>query len=248
MAQHPINNKEFSYGFPRYVSIWRSRNSKIFVAEFIGTLSLVYIGAGSAALGIGLVGVALAFAFIVAAVVYTFGNISGAQINPAVSISLWAYGALKTKELLVYLVAQFAGAIVGALLIWFSIGTKELGLGVTALASNANINGATINISPISGMLIEVIVTFILVITVYGSAVGKGKSNFAGLIIGLVVAAVVLVAGPLTNCSINPARSLGPALVMGDFKDLWVYLVGPVLGGLLAVPIFKYLDVVKEGK
>ncbi|OQX28663.1 MAG: hypothetical protein B0D92_07800 [Spirochaeta sp. LUC14_002_19_P3] len=207
---------------------------KQFVAEFIGTLLLVYIGAGSAMyFGLnGLVGVSLAFGFIVAAVVYTLGNISGAHINPAVTIALWAYGLIKMKQVILYIIAQVAGAIAAALLMKFTL-VNGSGLGVTAIAEG---------VSPITGMIVEIIATFILVLTVFGCAVGKGKSNFAGLIIGLVVAAVIFTTGGITNTSINPARSIGPALIAGDFTNLWVYIVGPIIGGLLAAGVFKYLD------
>lgn len=209
------------------------------VAEFIGTLLLVYVGAGSAMFfsSLGLVGVSLAFGFIVAAVVYSLGNISGAHINPAVTIALWAYGLVKIKDMILYVIAQVLGAIAAALLMKMTLAPVGSGLGVTGLAEG---------LPPMTGVAVEIIATFILVLTVFGCAVGKGQSNFAGLIIGLVVAAVIFTTGPVTNTSINPARSIGPALVSGNLTNLWVYIVGPVIGGLLAAAVFKYLDSGKE--
>lgn len=209
--------------------------TKQFVAEFIGTLLLVYVGAGSAILfgANGLVGVALAFGFIVAACVYTFGNVSGCHINPAVTISLWVYGLVKAKQAVLYIIAQVLGAIIAAILMKFTLQSSGAGLGVTGLGENVTIA---------QGVTTEVIATFILVITVYGTAVGKGKSDFAGLIIGLVVSAVIFTTGPVTNTSINPARSIGPAIISGNFTNLWIYIVGPIIGGILAALVFKFLD------
>ena len=206
-----------------------------FTAEFFGTLLLVYIGAGSAMFFdlLGLVGVSLAFGFIVAAAVYSLGNVSGAHINPAVTIALWAYGLIKIKQVIVYIIAQVLGAIAAALLMKYTLAPVGSGLGVTGLAEG---------LSPFVGVGVEAIATFILVLTVFGCAVGKGKSDFAGLIIGLVVAAVIFTTGAVTNTSINPARSIGPAIVAGNFTNLWVYIVGPIGGGLIAAGVFKYLD------
>lgn len=210
--------------------------TKQFVSEFIGTLLLVYIGAGSAMFFdiLGLVGVSLAFGFIVAAVVYALGNVSGAHINPAVTVALWVSGIIKAKQAILYIIAQILGAIVAALLMLYTLSGSGSGLGVTALADT---------ITPVGGVITEAIATFILVLTVFGTAVGKGKNlNMAGLIIGLVVSAVIFTTGPVTNTSINPARSIGPAIVAGDFTNLWVYIVGPILGGIIAAWVFKYLD------
>lgn len=211
---------------------------KQFTAEFVGTLLLVYIGAGSAMFFglLGLVGVALAFGFIVAAVVYTLGNVSGAHINPAVTIALWVYRKIGFKQVVLYIVAQLLGAVVAALLMKLTLSGaagEAAGLGVTAISGDTTI---------IAGLVTEIIATFILVLTVFGTAVGKGKSDFAGLIIGLVVAAVIFTTGGVTNTSINPARSIGPALVAGDLTNLWVYIAGPIVGGILAAGLFRFLD------
>ena len=215
-----------------------NKATKQFISEFVGTLLLVYIGAGSAMFfgTIGLVGVALAFGFIVTAVVYALGNVSGAHINPAVTISLLVAGKTTPSQAGLYIVAQVLGAIVAALLMSFTLASSGSGLGVTALGAN---------VTPIQGLVTEALATFILVLTVFGSAVGKGASNHAGLAIGMVVAGVILTTGVVTNTSINPARSIGPALIAGDFTNLWVYIVGPIIGGVLAALLHQVLD---EGK
>jgi MIP family channel proteins len=211
------------------------------VAELIGTLALVFIGAGAVVVaaggaGSGLLGVALAHAMVLGVMVSSFGHISGGHFNPAVTISVWVAGKIETARAGVYIVAQLVGAVAGAgLLRW--VMPKEAW-------QNAHL-GATLvsNLTGSRAALLEAILTFFLVITVFAVAIddrGVFKS-LAGLPIGLVLGFDILVGGPLTGASMNPARSFGPALVGGTWTDFWVYVVGPVLGGLIAASLYSFL-------
>jgi MIP family channel proteins len=211
------------------------------VAELIGTLALVFIGAGAVVIatggaGSGLLGVALAFGLVLAVMVSAFGHISGGHFNPAVTVSAWVAGKIETGRAGVHIVAQLVGATVGALLLRWVMPEE--------LWRNANLGATTVSGIP-SGraILLEAILTFFLVITVFAVAIddrGVFKS-IAGLPIGLVLVFDILVGGPLTGASMNPARSFGPALVGGTWTDFWVYVIGPVVGGLIAASVYTFL-------
>jgi aquaporin Z len=205
-------------------------NSKALTAEFVGTFALVFVGAGAGAIGVGgLVGVALAHGLVLMAVAAAYGPISGAHINPAVTIALWFGRQIKTAEAVGYIVVQVLGGIVGALMLRFVLGGTSSGLGATVLAGS---------VSPTQGLVVEAVLTFFLVNTIYNTAVSGKAGNLAPAAIGLTLAFCILMGGPLTGGSVNPARTLGPAIVTGNYADLWVYLVGPVIGGLAATLLY----------
>ncbi|HET7011341.1 MAG TPA: aquaporin [Anaerolineales bacterium] len=205
------------------------------LAELIGTFTLVFIGAGSGALaastGAGLVGVALAHGIALTVIVYAWGAISGAHVNPAVTFGLAVAGRTDWPKAVRFWVAQLVGAaIAGLLLRWLLGDTGNLGMtlpgsGVTALQA----------------IVIEAVLTFFLVVAVFGSAVAGRNGNAAGLAIGLVLAMDILMGGSLTGASMNPARSFGPALALLRFGDFWIYIVGPLLGGGLAALLYDRL-------
>jgi MIP family channel proteins len=212
------------------------------LAEFIGTFALIFIGAGAGALGIGgLVGVALAHGLVILCFAYAYGHISGTHINPAVTLGVWAAGKIDSARAGSYIVFQIAGGIVGALMLRWVLGGAETGLGATHLAQALSVNGATINITPAVGMVLEAIMTFFLVNSVMNAGISGKATIPGGLAIGLTVTFCILMGGPLTGASVNPARSIGPAVATGNFTDLWVYLVGPALGGVLAGVLYKYV-------
>ncbi len=222
-------------------------------AEVLGTALLVLIGAGSVTATVTLdktvpfsetqLGViALAFAFIIMAMVYTIGKVSGCQINPAISIALSLTGRQAWTATVMYIVAQFIGAIIGALAIVALFGTGAAtgaGLGVTSFADSTPV---------IQAVFAEAIGTFILVFTVYGIAVDpRAPAGWAGLVIGLIVAGVIYVVGPVTGASLNPARTFGPVLIQALFGgkqfwgQYWVYIVGPVVGAALGAFAYDFL-------
>jgi MIP family channel proteins len=213
---------------------------KALLAEFIGTFALIFIGAGAGALGIGgLVGVAFAHGLVVLGFAYAYGHISGTHINPAVTLGLWAAGHTGTSRALAYVVTQLAGGVAGAFALRYVLGGAETGLGVTALAENLRVGGASITLSPATGVVLEAILTFFLVNAVCNSAVSGKAGNLAGAAIGLTLTFSILMGGPLTGASLNPARSLGPALAAANTADLWVYFVGPILGGVVAGVLYR---------
>jgi MIP family channel proteins len=210
------------------------------LAEFIGTFALIFIGAGAGALGIGgLVGVALAHGFVIVGFAYAYGHISGTHINPAVTLGVWAAGKIDTARAFSYIVFQIVGGIVGALALRWVLGGAETGLGATHLAQGLQAGNATITITPAIGLLLEAILTFFLVNAVMNAGISGKATIPGGLAIGLTLAFCILMGGPLTGASLNPARSIGPALATGNFNDLWVYLVGPALGGIVAGLLYK---------
>jgi MIP family channel proteins len=209
------------------------------LAEVIGTFALVFIGAGAvviAAAGAStLLGVALAHGLVLAVMVSSFGHISGGHFNPAVTISVWVAGKIETVRAAAYVVAQLVGATIGAgLLRWVMPAT---------VWQRSNLGATTVHgVSNGQALLLEAILTFFLVITVFATAIddrGVFKS-IAGLAIGLVLTFDILVGGPLTGASMNPARSFGPALVGGTWTGFWVYVVGPVVGGLVAASVYVF--------
>ncbi|HKI02853.1 MAG TPA: aquaporin [Thermoanaerobaculia bacterium] len=216
------------------------RLSTSLLAEFIGTFALIFIGAGAGALGIGgLVGVALAHGFVVIGFAYSYGHISGTHINPAVTLGVWAAGKIDAARAFSYIVFQIVGGIVGALTLRWVLGGTGTGLGRTALARALEVGGTTISITPLIGVVLEAILTFFLVNAVMNAGISGKATIPGGLAIGLTLAFCILMGGPLTGASLNPARSIGPAVATGDFTNLWVYLIGPALGGILAGVLYK---------
>jgi MIP family channel proteins len=210
------------------------------LAEFIGTFALIFIGAGTVALGVGgLVGVAFAHGLVVLGFAYAYGHISGTHINPAVTLGVWAAGKIDAARAGSYIVFQIVGGIVGALALRWILGGTETGLGLTQLAHSLDVKGTTISITPAVGMVLEAILTFFLVNAVMNAGISGKATIPGGLAIGLTLTFCILMGGPLTGASLNPARSIGPAVATGNFNDLWVYLVGPALGGIVAGLLYK---------
>ena len=216
-------------------------NLRIFVAEFIGTFALVFIGAGAGVVGIsGLLGVALAHGFVVASFAYTYGYISGAHLNPAVTFGLALNNTIKWAQVLYYWVAQFAGAIVAAYLLTVIVDSVNLG----GIQGGATVGTLTAP-APYAALGVEIILTFFLVNTILHAAVAGKGGEFAGLIVGLTLVFAILTGGPMTGASLNPARTFGPALFTGSFTDPMTYVIyfaGPLIGAALAVGIFKFLN------
>ncbi|HEX6898824.1 MAG TPA: aquaporin [Thermoanaerobaculia bacterium] len=220
------------------------------LAEFIGTFALIFIGAGAGALGLGgLVGVAFAHGLVIVGFAYAYGHISGTHINPAVTLGVLAAGKIDVARAFSYIVFQLAGGIVGALTLRWVLGGTETGLGATTLANNLTVGNATITITPAIGLVLEAILTFFLVNTIMNAGISGKATIPAGLAIGLTLTFCILMGGPLTGASLNPARTIGPALATGNFSDLWVYLVGPPLGGIVAGLLYKTVfEEEKHGK
>lgn len=223
---------------------------KKYIAEVIGTCVLVFMGCGSAIfLGCdpdgGHLAVALAFGLSIVAMAYVIGNVSGCHINPAVSLGVLLSGKMSGKDFGGYVVSQIIGAIIGAGLLKLILVMTEMkdltgGLGTNSTA-NTGIAGA---------IVIEIILTFIFVFLILGVTSDESKSSVAGIVIGLTLTFVHIVGIPLTGTSVNPARSIGPALFNGgdSLAQLWVFIVAPLVGAAIAALVFKAVIAVKEKK
>jgi len=208
-------------------------NTRAIVAEFIGTFALIFIGAGAGALGIGgLVGVAFAHGLVVLTFAYAYGHISGTHINPAITISLWLARAVDSMTAVYYIAAQLLGAVVAGFALVFVLGGTDTGLGATGLAPG---------VPPVQGLFLEAILTFFLANAVLNTAVSGKAGNAAPVAIGLTLTLAILMGGPLTGGSLNPARTLGPAVAGGNFANIWVYFVGQILGGVIAALLYTNL-------
>lgn len=214
---------------------------KNLTAEFIGTFWLVLGGCGSAVLaaafphvGIGLMGVSLAFGLTVLTIAYALGHISGAHLNPAVSIGLWMGGRFSSKELLPYITAQILGAIAGAAVLYI-IATGN-GSKIGDFAANGYDAHSPGGYSMLSAFVTEVVMTFMFLIIILGSTDEKAPKGFAGISIGLALTLIHLISIPVTNTSVNPARSISQALFAGGWaiEQLWLFLIAPIIGALLA--------------
>ncbi|AKQ64907.1 Aquaporin Z [Myxococcus hansupus] len=217
-----------------------------YVAEFIGTFVLVLGGVGAAVLAgdhIGFQGVALAFGLSLLAMVYVIGPISGCHVNPAVTLGLLLSGKMEGKDAVGYVAAQCLGAILGAGVVLLIARGMPGGYSVAAqgLATNGYGAASPDGFGMGAAFLTEVVLTFLLVLTVLGSTDARAPVGFAGLAIGLVLALIHLVGIPVTNTSVNPARSLGPALFAGavPLSQLWLFIVAPLLGGATAAAVYR---------
>jgi len=218
---------------------------KKYAAELIGTFVLVLMGCGTAVLAGQYVGWSFAFGFSFLAMFYVIGGISGCHINPAVSISMLAAGKIGAKDAVFYIVAQCAGAIIGAAALYaIAIGTSQYSLATNGLGQNGYDTASLGGFSMISALITEVLLTFIFVLVFHGSTSKKAPKGFAGLAIGLTLIAIHLVGIPITGTSVNPARSLGPAILVGGtaLSQLWLFWVAPIIGGLLAAVVWKVLQ------
>jgi aquaporin Z len=226
---------------------------KKYLAEMIGTLVLVLMGCGSAVIaganvgglsGNGIVGVSLAFGLAVLVMVYAIGGISGCHINPAISISMLAAGKLGVKDTIAYVVSQCVGAVIGAgLLYWIALGNPALSLPVNNLGQNGFDAASPAGYSMVSALIAEVVLTFIFLLVIFGSTSERAPKGFAGVAIGLSLTLIHLVSIPITGTSVNPARSLGPAVIIGGaaLNQLWLFWFAPIIGGVLAAAVWRLL-------
>jgi MIP family channel proteins len=210
------------------------------IAEFIGTFALIFIGAGAGALGLGgFVGVAFAHGLVLATFACAYGSISGCHINPAVTVSVLLAKHISPRDAGLYIVVQLLGGIFGALFLRFVLGGAETGLGATVLAQNLRIGEVSFSVTPLAGLVLEIILTFFLANAVLNTAIAGRAGDVAPLAIGLTLTFCILMGGPLTGASLNPARTIGPAIASGTFTDIWLYIVGPVVGGILAALLYN---------
>jgi len=226
--------------------------SKRLVAEFIGTLWLVLGGCGSAvlaaafpSLGIGFYGVSLAFGLTVLSMAYAVGHISGCHLNPAVSFGLWAGKRFPASDLIPYIVAQVLGAIAGAFVLYI-IATGKAGFDVvqSGFAANGYEAHSPGGYSLVASFVCEIVMTYMFLIVILGATHGRAPEGFAGIAIGLALTLIHLISIPVTNTSVNPARSTGPAVFVGGWalSQLWLFWVAPIIGAVIAGWTYLWLS------
>ncbi|MBQ3426444.1 MAG: aquaporin [Clostridia bacterium] len=229
------------------------KNSKKFIAEFIGTLVLVVMGCGTAMLvgcaadaGCGYILTALAFGLVIVGMAYCIGNISGCHINPAVSLGVLIRGGMTFEEFAGYIISQCLGAFVGSglLALIFKLG------GVTDMTGGLGSNGLSgVGGSVLAGLIVEIVLTFIFVMTILGVTSKKANhGSFGGIVIGFTLTLVHILGIGLTGTSVNPARSIGPALValisgnVQPISSIWVFIIGPLVGAAIAACVYNFLE------
>ncbi len=219
------------------------------LAEFLGTFWLVLGGCGSAVLaaafpevGIGLLGVSLAFGLTVLTIAYSLGHISGAHLNPAVTFGLWAGGRVSGSDILPYVVSQILGAIAAACVLYV-IATGN-GSAIGGFAANGYGEHSPGNYSMVAALVTEFVMTFMFLIIILGATDEKAPKGFAGLAIGLALTLIHLISIPVTNTSVNPARSISQAIFVGDWAlaQLWLFIAIPIAGAVAAGAVYKFLS------
>lgn len=227
-------------------------NFSRYAAEFFGTMVLVLMGCGSAVIagangttGVGLLGIAFAFGLSVVAMAYAIGHISGCHINPAISIGMVLAGRMKTGEAVGYIVAQVLGALVGAgLLMLITSGKAEYTVAANGLGQNGYDAASPGGYNMLSGFIAETVFTFIFLLVIFGSTSTKNiNGGFAGLAIGLSLVLIHITGIPITGVSVNPARSIGPAVFVGGtaLSQLWLFIAAPILGSILSALTWRYV-------
>lgn len=219
---------------------------KKYIAEMIGTMVLVLMGCGSAVIagangltGVGILGIAFAFGLAVLAMVYAFGSISGCHINPAITIGMWVAKKIDGKDAAMYIIFQIIGAFLGSGLL-------------AVISGDCDTTGANVvnerNYSMTSGIVAEIVFTFIFLIVVFGSTSKKAPAGFAGIAIGLALTLIHIVCIPITGTSVNPARSIAPAVLQGGeaLSQLWIFIVAPIVGAVIAAICWKGIFESKE--
>ena len=225
---------------------------KKYMAEFVGTFALVFIAAGSVCAdfylrqaggqGLGLLGISIAFGIVVIAVIYATSYVSGSHVNPAVTVSFWITKRMEPNTAIMYIISQIAGASLAGLALktLFPDAAKTVYLGTCVLAPGVSIA---------RGVLMEFIISFLLIFTIYGTLVDKRASaGFAGIAVGLVVLFGAMIGGTISGGAMNPARVFGPALASGQFTHHFVWWLGPILGGIAAGFVYDKLFAEKRGK
>ena len=231
-------------------------SARKYVAEFVGTFVLVFIGCGSAVIAggavIGYYGISFAFGLSVLAMAYAIGHVSGCHINPAVSIAMFAARKIKLKDLAMYILMQCAGALIGSALLYaVASGNPSYVASINGLGQNHFSSDASLGFPMVSAFVAETILTFIFLLVIFGSTSEKAPKGFAGISIGLSLVMIHLVGIPMTGTSVNPARSLGPAAILwfvgGEagataMSQLWLFWAAPIIGALIAALVWKLLE------
>lgn len=218
-----------------------------YLAELIGTFVLVFFGCGAAVIAgssLGVLGIAAAFGLAVLVMVYAIGPISGCHINPAITVAMLVNGKIPSRDAVVYIIVQCIGAVIAAaLLLAVASGLPSYSLAVNGLGQNGYGIASPGGYSMVSGFLAEIILTFVFLMVIFGATSKAAPAGFAGIAIGLSLTLVHIVGITITGTSVNPARSLGPALLVGGtaLAQLWMFIIAPLIGAILAALVWKHL-------
>lgn len=232
-------------------------NIKKYIAEFFGTMVLVLFGCGTAVVTGGLSGgtgggtlgvlaIALAFGLSIVAAAYAIGHISGCHVNPAVSLAVLINGGMSFADFIGYVIGQIAGAFAGSGILYFITSSSEL----NGFGSNGFLGLSSVGLSTAGAVIVEIVLTFVFVMTILGVTSSEKTSHIAGIVIGLTLTFVHIIGIPLTGTSVNPARSLAPAVIEGGqaLEQVWVFILAPLVGAALAALVFKYIFAPKAEK
>ena len=218
-----------------------------YVAELVGTAALVFMGCGSAVIAgqrIGYLGISFAFGLTVLAMVYAIGNISGCHINPAITVAMLVTGKIKSKDAVAYIIAQCVGAIIGAgILLIVARGLPTYSTAISGLGQNGYGSKSPGGYSMLASFIAEIVLTALFLFVIFGSTSKSAPQGFAGISIGLTLVLIHIVGIPITGTSVNPARSLGPAVfVQGEaLTQLWLFWAAPIIGAIIAALAWKFL-------
>ena len=234
---------------------------KKYLSELIGTFTLVFFGCGTAVVCggftggtgtgyLGVVAISLAFGLAIVAAAYAIGSVSGCHVNPAVSLSMLLTKQLDVKDFVGYVIAQILGALAGSAALKFVVSSSELLSAANGLGANGFGAASGLGLSLGGSFVVEIILTFVFVLTILGVTSRKETSSLAGLVIGLTLTFVHIIGIPLTGTSVNPARSLAPALLLGGeaLSQVWMFIVAPLVGAALAALVFKGLVKTEKAK
>ena len=222
---------------------------KKYLCEFIGTAVLVLFGCGSAAIAgdtLGTLGIALAFGLSIVAMAYVIGDISGCHINPAVSLAMLINKKMNVKDFAFYIISQILGALAGIALLYVIM--VQAGFDGKTLGQNGFGDASSVGLSMIGAIIVEVILTFVFIYTILGVTSNKKMGSVSGIVIGLTLAFVHIMGIPLTGTSVNPARSLAPAIFVGGkaLEQVWVFIVAPFIGSAIAAFTYKFTHTSEE--
>ena len=223
---------------------------KKYLCEFIGTAVLVLFGCGTAAITgginglLGILGIALAFGLSIVAMAYVIGNVSGCHVNPAVSLAMLISKKMSVKDFIGYVVAQVLGALAGIGILYAIISNSGLDVAITGLGANGFDAASAVKLNMVGAIIVEIILTFVFIYTILGVTSDEKKSSVAGIVIGLTLAFVHILGIALTGTSVNPARSLAPAIFLGGeaLSQVWVFIVAPFVGATIAAVTHKFLN------
>ncbi len=251
MVAFLLKIREFFTSFLKYVTmnVEGEGDMKKYLCEFLGTCILVLFGCGVAIVSEGnLIATSLAFGLSIVAVAYTIGKVSGCHVNPAVTFAVWIDKKISTKDFIGYVIAQVLGAIAGSGLL--SLILDSTMIGSSSLGANTFGNLSASNITMLGALVVEIVLTFVFVLAVLGVTRDSKKENVAPIVIGLALVLVHLLGIGLTGTSVNPARSLGPAIFMGEeyLSQVWVFIIGPLVGAAFASLVMFFIDLEDEGK